>query len=287
MTITPFGRRRSTELGILFALASAVVWGSGDFAGGLAARRSHQFQVLALSALSGIVLLLVCAGLWREALPPPSSLAWAAAAGLSGAIGIAALYRGLAIGSAATVAPTAAVITAALPVVFSGVTAGLPRPSQLAGFMVAILGIWLVARASSTRESSGAGLNLAFLAGLGFGGFLILIAQVHSEFVFLPLAVTRAVTLATAVALMLSRDVRIPTLTANPVALLAGVLDAGGNILFLFARQQTRLDVAAVLSSFYPVATVVLARLVLHERVTLTQWIGAGVCLVAVGLITI
>jgi drug/metabolite transporter (DMT)-like permease len=86
--------------------------------------------------------------------------------------------------------------------------------------------------------------------------------------------------------LLLLRGVAVPALTANPVALLAGVLDAGGNVLFMFARQHTRLDVAAVLSSFYPVATVVLSRLILHERVTATQWLGAIVCLVAVALIT-
>jgi drug/metabolite transporter (DMT)-like permease len=253
----------------------------------VAARRSHQFQVLALSALSGIVMLLVCGALRRESFPPASNLAWAAAAGLSGAAGIAALYRGLAIGSAAIVAPTAAVITAALPVMFSALTTGLPHPSQLAGFVAAIVGIWLVARSGESSEGSNQGLQLAVMAGVGFGGFLILIAQVHSEFVFLPLAVTRTMTFVAALALLLARGVAIPALTANPVALVAGVLDASGNVLFLFARQYTRLDIAAVLSSFYPVATVVLARLILHERVTATQWLGAAVCLAAVGLITV
>lgn len=262
------------------------MWGSGDFAGGVAARRSHQFQVLALSALSGITMLLVCGVLRQETLPPASSLAWAAAAGVAGAGGIAALYRGLAIGSAAIVAPTAAVITAALPVIFSGLTAGVPHPAQLAGFIVAGVGIWLVARTTESSASSSQGLRLAIVAGIGFGGFLILIAQVHSELVFLPLAVTRAMTLVAAIALLLARGIAIPALTANPIALVAGVLDAGGNVLFLFARQHTRLDIAAVLSSFYPVATVVLARLILHERVTATQWLGAAVCLAAVALIT-
>jgi drug/metabolite transporter (DMT)-like permease len=74
---------------------------------------------------------------------------------------------------------------------------------------------------------------------------------------------------------------------SNPVALLAGVLDAGGNILYMLARQFTRLDVAAVLSSLYPVATVVLARIVLKEQVSRGQWVGAGVCLAAIALITI
>jgi drug/metabolite transporter (DMT)-like permease len=109
---------------------------------------------------------------------------------------------------------------------------------------------------------------------------------VHSEFVFLPLAVTRTMTLVAAVGLLLLRGVAMPALTANPIALVAGLFDAGGNVLFLFARQYTRLDIAAVLSSFYPVATVVLARVILRERVTALQWLGAGVCLAAVALIT-
>jgi uncharacterized membrane protein len=242
--------------------------------------------VLALSATSGLVMLLVFGAVRGETLPPVESLLWAAAAGLSGAGGIAALYRGLAIGSAAIVAPVAAVITAALPVIFSGLTAGLPHPSQLAGFVVAIAGIWLVARTGEATPASPDGLQLAIVAGIGFGAFLILIAQVHSELVFLPLAVTRAMTLVASVGLLAVRGIALPAVTANPIALLAGVLDAGGNVLFLFARQHTRLDIAAVLSSFYPVATVVLARIILHERVTAMQWFGAAVCLAAVALIT-
>src|SRR5262249_28968189 len=165
-------------------------------------------------------------------------------------------------------------------------TAGLPNPFQLAGFIVAIAGIWLVARTGESSDSSNQGLRLAVVAGIGFGGFLILIAQVHSDLVFLPLAVTRTMTLVTALVMMLVRRVAVPTLAANPVALVAGILDAGGNVLFLYARQHTRLDVAAVLSSFYPIATVVLSRVILRERVSATQWLGAGVCLAAVALIT-
>ena len=108
-------------------------------------------------------MLLVCGGMRHETWPPVSSLTWAAAAGVSGG-GIAALYRGLAIGSAAVVAPTAAVITAVLPVIFSGLTAGLPHPSQLAGFIVAAIGIWLVARTGGSSASSNHGLRLAIVA---------------------------------------------------------------------------------------------------------------------------
>ena len=272
-------------LPVVLALASAAVWGSGDFFGGLATRRAHQFHVLALSALSGMVVLVALAGLLGETTPSQMDLLWSAVAGLSGAIGIASLYKGLAIGSAATVAPTAAVLTAALPVVFSALTTGLPRTSQVAGFAVAIAGIWLVAKKPGSNEGFGTGLPLALLAGSGFGGFLILIAQVDPVLVFAPLAVARAAMLATALALMLTTGVGIPSIGSNPLAVLAGVFDAGGNVFYLLARQQMRLDVAAVLSSLYPVATVVLARIASKDPVTRTQWIGVGVCLASVGLI--
>ena len=118
-------------------------------------------------------------------------------------------------------------------------------------------------------------------------GFLILIAQVPPDSVFAPLAVARTVTLVVALALMLASGAPLPAPLAHPFALLAGLLDAGGNVLYLLARQHVRLDVAAVLSSLYPVTTVVLARVVSREPVTPTQWMGAGVCLLAIVLITI
>jgi drug/metabolite transporter (DMT)-like permease len=179
------------------------------------------------------------------------------------------------------------VVTAVMPVLFSGLSVGWPRPIQLAGFVLAMAGIWLVARASGGGPLSGQGVRLALIAGVGFGSFLIFIAQVQSDLVFVPLAVARVITLVTAVVLLVVRRVRPPSITGHPLALLAGALDAGGNVLYLFAREFTRLDVAAVLASLYPVSTVVLARVLLKERITATQWIGAAVCLAAVILITI
>jgi drug/metabolite transporter (DMT)-like permease len=274
-------------LGVLFALISAFVWGSGDFSGGLATRRSSQFHVLALAALSGILMLLIFALLWGETLPSSTSAFWAGMAGLSGAIGITALYRGLSLGNAAVVAPTAAVVSAALPVLFSALTEGLPRPAQLAGFGLAILGIWLVSTSSNGVGASRQGIGLAFIAGLGFGGFFILIAQVEADLVFGPLVVARAVMLGAALFLLLLRRMPIPALTSNPTALLAGLLDAGGNIFYLLAQQFTRLDVAAVLSSLYPATTVLLAYLILKENVSGFQWLGAALCLAAVILIAL
>ncbi len=272
------------SLGILLALFSAMVWGSGDFVGGAATRRSHQFQVLALSALSGIVLLTMLAWIF-EPLPSRANVAWAAAAGLVGAVGIASLYHGLAVGGAAMVAPIAAVVTAAIPAVYTAFAVAPPSAWQLAGFLAAVAGIWLVTRQPKTAEApSRKGVRQAVAAGIGFGAFLILIAQVDRTLVFGPLVVARTVMLAMGLVLMIVRGISFPGLTSNPLALVAGLLDAGGNIFFVLARQHTRLDVAAVLSSLYPVATVVLARIVWREPVAPQQWAGVGMCLLAVAL---
>jgi drug/metabolite transporter (DMT)-like permease len=269
--------------GILLALLSAIVWGTGDFVGGAAARRSNQFQVLALSALSGVVLLAICA-LVCETMPSGSSLGWAAVAGLATAVGIASLYQGLALGGAAIVAPVAAVVTAIIPALFAAFTLGPPDAFQRLGFVAALVGIWLVTRAPATAPISRKSLQLALRAGGGFGSFLILISQIEGGLVFAPLAVARTVTLTVALALMWLRTVPFPSPLSNPLALVAGMLDAGGNVFFVLAEQHTRLDVAAVLSSLYPVATVALARIVWHERVTLSQWAGIVVCLISVAL---
>ncbi len=272
--------------GTVLALLSALVWGCGDFAGGLATRKADQFQVLGLSALAGFVLVVLLAVGAREQVPSLTTVAWSGAAGVSGAIGIASLYRGLATGSAATVAPTAAVVTAVLPVAVTAATLGLPGTVPQIGFGLAMIGIWLTARSADGHAASAKGLPLAVLAGIGFGGFLVLIANTPSNAVFGPLAVARFVAVVTATILLAARRGAWPSPIGHPFAILAGVLDAGGNALYMAARQYVRLDVAAVLSSLYPVATVVLAWLILRERISPLQWTGAIICLIAVAMIS-
>jgi drug/metabolite transporter (DMT)-like permease len=272
-------------LGVILALCSACVWGSGDFCGGRASRRIDPFQVLVLSAGSGIAMLAALAVATSEPLAFDRSMLLAAAAGICTTLGIVSLYSGLAIGNAATVAPIAAVTAALLPVVYGAATEGLPRPTQLAGFAVALPGIFLVARAASPAAGSRTSIRLGLLAGLGFGGFLVLIAIGNSGGVYVPLAVARLVMFVAALLLLGLRRTPVPPVMASPIALLAGVLDAGGTALYLLAQHYVRLDVAAVLSSLYPAATVVLARTISNETVTSTQWLGAAVCVGAVALI--
>lgn len=275
-------------IGALFAMASAIVWGSGDFSGGQAVRRSHQYQVLMLAALSGMVVLTLSAILRGESLPSGRSAFFAAMAGSAGALGMGALYKALSMGHTASVAPTSALTCAALPVLYGLATAGLPRPTQLAGFVVAFLGIWLLSRSPSAGEKTfRQGMILAFLSGIGFGGFFIFISLVDKDQVFTPVLIARTITLLISLVMMGAHRIRLPRLTSNPIAILAGVLDTGGNIFYLLATKFTRLDIAALLSSFYPAMTVILASVILKEKATRAQWAGMALCLAALGLITL
>ena len=277
----------SDLLGIVLALTSAVVWGGGDFSGGFATRRMHQYQVLALSALSGIAILAIFAVLRGEGLPSLNGALWAGLTGMVGSLGLAALYRALSMGQAASVAPTAAVIGAILPVAFSILTEGLPGAGRLAGFGLAVTGIWLVSQgAVQAGAANRQSFWLACVAGLGFGGFFIFIAQTENEKVFTSLIVARSVTFL--IAILLLRLKRLPMIgpAASPIGTLAGLLDAGGNIFFLLAKHYTRLDVAAVLSSLYPASTVLLSYLLLKEKISRLQWLGVMLCLGAIALIT-
>jgi drug/metabolite transporter (DMT)-like permease len=272
--------------GVILALCSAFVWGSGDFCGGRATARHDRFQVLGLSALAGLALLGAAALMTAEKSPSMAAVLWSAVAGLAGAAGIVALYSGLALGSSATVAPLAAVVAAASPVAYAAILQGVPKAGQVGGFALALVGIGLVSRSAAGSATSRAGVRLGALAGVGFGGFLILIAQVPHASVFLPLLTARAVMLAVAVVVMAIRRTRLFPARPHPMAFAAGFLDAGGNILYVLAEHTARIDIAGVLSSLYPVATVLLSRIILGERIAPSQWVGATACLVAILLIT-
>jgi drug/metabolite transporter (DMT)-like permease len=273
-------------IGALLGLAAAAAWGASDFSGGFASKHNNSIVVLGLGASAGLVVFVGFALFSGEAPLPWQDVLWAAGAGVMGGLGLVFLYRGLAGGNAALVSPTAGVIGAALPVVVGALLEGLPAPMQLAGFILGLGGIWLAARAPENEPGDRRkGLGLALIAGLGFGGFFVLLAQVGSGQVFTPLAITKVVQIGMVAAIMAGSRLRLATRQGVPIALLGGLLDAGGNAFYLAAANITRMDVAAVLASMYPAGTVLLARLVNKEKVSPAQWLGVALCLGAVALI--
>jgi len=273
----------------LLALASAVAWGTGDFCGGLGARRSPLLGVLLVNLSTGVLVIAAAALLAGEPAPGPGALGWAAAAGLFGTVGLGALYLSLAVGRMAVVAPVSAVLAAALPAAWSALTEGTPSAVKLAGIALALGSIWLVSGAGSSSGSSSAdrrSLLLALASGGGIGLFLVLMHEAGKGGAFWPLTAARTTSvLVVAAATALRRRPWLPAPAALPLLLLSGLLDAAGNTLFVLAGRAGRLDVAAVLSSMYPAATLLLAALLLRERVTRAQGVGIAAMLAAIALI--
>jgi drug/metabolite transporter (DMT)-like permease len=272
---------------IAFGLLSALTWGAGDFSGGLATKRSSVFSVLLASQAVGLLLMIALALSFGEPLPPARDWGVGALAGLAGDVGLIALYLALASGRMGLAAPVSAVVSAALPVWVGALIEGLPGGLQLAGFGLALVSVWFIARHPQAKLQA-RDLGLPTLAGVGFGCFLVLIHQASATSTRWPLAAARGASLALLfVFATLTHRPRWPETPRLPLIALVGILDAGGNAFFVLAGQSGRLDVAAVLSSLYPASTVLLARFLLHEHISRAQALGIGLALLAIVLITV
>lgn len=271
---------------IVFGLASAASWGAGDFSGGLASKRQDVTVVIVVSQVFGVIMLAALALLWQEAVPSLQHLFYGALAGIAGALGLSALYRGLATEHMGIIAPLTAVIAAGLPVLVSLFNVGLPGNQQLIGFAFAFAGIWLISQQGNGLRLAPRALTLPLLAGAGFGLFFILIDQVSESAVFWPLVAARLSSMALLSLVLLRRRARVRQPLNLPLLALTGVLEAGGNIFFALASASGRLDIAAVLASLYPAITVFLAWLVLEERLSPRQWMGIVATMASIILIT-
>jgi drug/metabolite transporter (DMT)-like permease len=268
--------------GPLLALTASLSWGLGDFLAGLRTRRLPVVTVLVVSQAAGLITIALVVALRGAGPPDGRYLFFGSLAGVAGAVGLAALYRGLAVGPMSIVAPisgTAAVV----PVVAGLVTGERPSAAQAAGIGLAVAGVVL---ASRTRAVGGGhagraeGVGLALVAALAFGEasegdpYWGTLAMRGTSFALLVL---------TALVLRPSFSLRERDL---PVLLLIGVLDTAGNALFAVATTKSLLALAAVLAQLYPVVTVLLARLVLGERISRGQGIGVVSAFGGVALIT-
>jgi drug/metabolite transporter (DMT)-like permease len=277
----------SALLAVLFALSAAAAWGSGDFTGGLASRRVGPFHTVFIAYTVGLLALVLVVLARGEQFPPASDLMWGALAGLSGMVGLGFLMQGFVTGRMGIVAPVSAVLAAAIPVVFTAFTEGLPRQLQLLGFGLALLSIWMLSR-PERFGSHPAGLGMALLAGLGFSGFFIAIGQVSEAAVFWPLAAGRLAACTVMVVFALStRRPFIPSPFPLALLVLAGILDVAGNLFFLLAMQLGRMDVTAVLGSLYPAVTAILAWLLTREHMARLQLIGVAMAVLAIVMITV
>lgn len=278
-------------MAVVLALVSALAYGVADFLGGLFSRSVSTWSVAVVAQLSATLSTLTAAVVVSGS-PTTSDLLWAALAGTGGGVGTGFLYRGLAAGRMGIVAPVSAVGAALVPVA-AGAVGGERLPLLVwTGVVLALPGIWLVSsspdaplRPAGRRAGLAEGVLDGGLAGLGFGTLFAALGQVPDGAGLLPLALSQAVSLPTLV--LLAVGLRSPWLPRRRSwrGVLVGPIAATGTLTFMLSVQYGYLTVAGILASLYPATTVLLALLVLHERIHRAQGLGLGLCLVAIGLV--
>jgi len=286
----------------LLALAAAVLWGGGDFSGGMGAKHAggtmgSALRVILVSHASSFAALLLIVWLRGDRFPEGAALWWGVGAGVMGGLALMCFYVALSRGAMGASAAVSGLLAAAIPAAVSAVAEGSPGLLRVAGFVVAGAAIWLIAAGpnAEAKPASTGTIWLAVAAGVGFGVYFVALKMAGSAGVFWPMATARMGSLSTCSLVLAGM-----TLSSRPAmtqarltraavvwALSTAVMDTSGNLLFIAATRAGRLDVAAVLASLYPASTILLAAWMLHERPTRRQGLGMVVAAAAVVMITL
>jgi drug/metabolite transporter (DMT)-like permease len=250
----------------------------------MASRRGPLLGIVIVTQFVGAGLTFLVAGGRAEVLPQPWEVGWALVAGVCGGLGIMCLYQGLASGRMGVVAPISGVLAAAIPVALGIALQGTPSIVRLAGIGLAFVAVVLVSRAGTGPDRRDVLLGVA--AGLGIAMFNVAVSRFQAGHVFAPLTLVRtAEGLLFVLIVVIGRRPWRLSRSILPLAILVGTLDMGGNAFYILAAQSGRLDVATILSSMYPVTTVVLAAVILRERIA--GWHLAGVVLAILAIILV
>src|SRR5260221_12846577 len=218
-------------------------------------RCARVYRVLISACGVRSALLIVLAVVRREPSRSAATVFWACAAGISGTIGVIALFRAFAAGRMGIAAPVTGVLAAAIPALFSAFIEGFPGVLPVIGFVLAIIGIWFVSRPHDVTDRRD-GLGLALIGGVGFGGFLFLINRISAWSIFWPLASARLIALVILLFLIItSRQRLLPDRSWLPFVLLTGALDVFGNVLFVLAGQSWGLGGGGGFCSLFPGVT--------------------------------
>ncbi len=291
------------HLNALLALAAAVLWGGGDFSGGMGAKNAGgtmggALRVILLSHAASFTVLIAIAR-WRgDVFPHGAPLVWGIGAGIAGGISLACFYVALSRGAMGASAALSGLLAAAIPAAVSIASEGSPGLLHIVGFLVAGGAIWLIA-AGPNAEAKSADMGtiwLAVVAGIGFGIYFVSLKMAGVAGVVWPMVTARIGSLSVCSVMLLGLSLSSKTTklakgrlnrTAVRWALTTALLDTSGNLLFIAATRAGRLDVAAVLASLYPASTILLAAWMLSERPTRRQGLGMVVAAAAVVMITL
>jgi drug/metabolite transporter (DMT)-like permease len=269
-------------------MGASVLYGTADFTGGMAARRA-SVPVVTLAAWSAGLVALAVVAPFVPGRPSAADLAWAAAGGAAGALGGALLYRALAIGPVGIASPIFCVVGLALPVLVGFVMGERPHAAGIAGLLLAPVSIALLtAEGGSEPRGARRALVPSLTAGLVIGFFLVFMSRIRGGSGLWPIAAARVVGTLVTLAFMLLKGLPLmPPPGARRVAAGAGVLDAAANVAYVGAVQHGSLALVAALVSMAPATTVMLGRIVLHERWHRWQAFGLALALLAGALISL
>jgi drug/metabolite transporter (DMT)-like permease len=272
---------------VVLALGASLTWGFADFFGPLKGRTFGALRVLVYVQLGGLLGIAVIVAIRGEG-PADTAALLAIPAALSGTLGLYSYYRAMAVGAMSIVAPIAGV-SAVVPVAFGIATGDRPSAWQLFGILCALGGVFLASR--EPRRAGGsrvaAGVGLALLAAIGFGGYFPpMHAAGDADFWWASLIFRMTSTSVILVAVAFVRpNLRMPA-AQLPLLALIGLGDMFGNLLFAASASHGLVSITSVLASLYPIVTVILARIVLKERVARSQELGVGFTLAGVALIS-
>lgn len=279
-------------MAVVLALLSSLLWGGADFLGGTVSRRRAAPLVVGTSQAAGLVAITVVAvgaGAFGD---DTGYLLWAVGAGLAGLVGLVCFYAALAAGTMGVVSPIAA-LGVVVPVLVGLVRGERPATVQLVGITVAVVGVVLASGPELAGRAGATPLLLALVAAGGFGMALLFIAEGSKSSTLMTLVTMRltSVSVLTVVLLVVLRRRSRPDLGLDRrdlwLVLLIGLGDVAANLTFGLASTRGLVSVVAVLGSLYPVVTVLLARVVLGERLGAAQAVGVAGALGGVGLIAV
>jgi drug/metabolite transporter (DMT)-like permease len=275
---------------VALALGASLAWGVSDFYAGLQSRRLPLLTVLAVSQAVGLAVIALIVAARGHGPPSAGPLALAAGSALAGLGGLAAFYRGLAVGAMSVVAPVSAT-AAAIPVAYGLATGDRPTALQAAGMAAALAGVILASREEDPERGGGgtrlaAGFGLALIAALGFGTFFVAIGRASDHGPLWAILANRVAGVALLWTLVALRRPKLGLARGSGGRLAAiGCLDMGANAGYALATTEGLVSLVAVLASLYPAVVIALAHLVLGERIRPSQRVGVAAALAGVAMI--
>ncbi len=273
----------------LLAVLSSLAYGAADFFGGLATKRgSTVFSAVVWSQAVGLLVVLLALPFFPAASPTAADLGWGAATGFFGGVGLAFLYRGLAVGVMSVVAPVTAVCAVIIPVGVGVAMGERPARIAIAGVALALVSIVLISQSGRVEEGKDArtGVPIAIASGVAIGIFLVCLERTGPTAGLWPLVPARIVSVSfIALAGLVARESLLPQSGSWPLIAGGGALDMLANVFYLLAVRQGPLSIVATLTSLYPAGTILLARVVLRERLRLIQQAGVACAILAIVLI--